>query len=102
MRSIRRTLRRPSLIPKTKRNRAFLLGARFKTLWRSHIHIILQIDADALNRRRRRFCVRRTMYHMKDSEGSILVSTHASTVYAVGRIKSKTKQDSPALHPNLT
>jgi hypothetical protein len=30
---------------------------------------------------------------MKDSEGCILVSAHASTVYAVGRIKSKTKQD---------
>jgi hypothetical protein len=30
---------------------------------------------------------------VKDSEGSILVSAHASTLYAVGRIKSKTKQD---------
>jgi hypothetical protein len=28
---------------------------------------------------------------IKDSEGSMLVSAHASTVYAVCRIKSKTK-----------
>jgi hypothetical protein len=33
------------------------------------------------NRRRSRFCVWRTMY--KDSEGSMLVSAHASSVYAV-------------------
>jgi len=36
---------------------------------------------------------------IKDSEGSILVSAHAFTVYAVRRIKSKTKQDLPTLHP---
>jgi hypothetical protein len=29
---------------------------------------------------------------IKDSEGRMLVSAHASTVYAVWRIKSKTKQ----------
>jgi len=33
-------------------------------LWRSEIRINLKIDADALNRRRRRFCVRRTVYHI--------------------------------------
>jgi len=33
-------------------------------LWRSEIHINLKIDADVLNRRRRRFCVRRTIYHI--------------------------------------
>jgi hypothetical protein len=46
------------------------------------IHTNLKIDADALNRRRRRFCVRRKIY-LSDSEGSTLVSAHASTVYAV-------------------
>jgi hypothetical protein len=64
MRSIRRTLRRPSLIPKTKRNRAVHLGTRFKTLWRSQMHIHLEIDPDALNRRRHRCYVRLTMYHI--------------------------------------
>jgi hypothetical protein len=64
MRSIHRTLRRPSLLPKTQRNRAVLLRTRFKTLWRSEIHINLKMDADALNRRRRRFCVRSTMCHI--------------------------------------
>jgi len=33
-------------------------------LWRSGIHINLKIDAVALNRRRRRFCVRLTIYHI--------------------------------------
>jgi hypothetical protein len=33
----------------------------FTTLWRSEIHINLKIDAEALNRRRRRFDVRRTI-----------------------------------------
>jgi len=52
-------------------------------LWRSEIHKNLKIVADALNRRRRRFCVRRTIISIKDSEGSMLVSAHASTVHAV-------------------
>jgi hypothetical protein len=57
------------------------LDARFTTLWRSEIHIDLKIDADALNRYRRRFCVRRTIYHIiMDSEGSMLVRAHALTV----------------------
>jgi hypothetical protein len=36
----------------------------FQTLWRSGIHISLKIDAENLNRRRRRFCVRRTIYNI--------------------------------------
>jgi hypothetical protein len=42
---------------------------------------------------------------IKGNEGSILVSAHACTVYAVWRIKSKTKQMLPTVHstqPNLT
>jgi hypothetical protein len=64
MRSIRRTLTRPNVVPKTKRNRVILLRTRFKTLWISEIHVNLKIDADALNRRRRRFCVCNTMCHI--------------------------------------
>jgi hypothetical protein len=37
---------------------------------------------------------------IKHSEGSILVSAHASMVYAVGRINSKTKQIIPTVLPN--
>jgi len=48
-----------SALPKTQRNRVVLLRSRFTTLWRSEIHINIKIDADDLNRRRRRFCVRR-------------------------------------------
>jgi hypothetical protein len=36
----------------------------FQTLWRSEKHITLKIDADALNRRRRRFYVRRIISHI--------------------------------------
>jgi hypothetical protein len=64
MRSIRRTLRGQSVISKTQWNRAVLLRTRFTELRRSEIYINLKIDADALNRRWRRFCVRRTVYHI--------------------------------------
>jgi hypothetical protein len=44
----------------------------------------LKIDADALNRRRRRFeSALQYVTSIKDSEGSMLLSAHASTVYAV-------------------
>jgi hypothetical protein len=53
MRSKRRTLSEPSVLLKTQRNHAVLLRRRFKT-----------IDAEALNRHCRRFCIRRTVYHI--------------------------------------
>jgi len=56
MRSIRQTLSEPSVLSKTQQNHAVLLRTRFKTLWRNKSHINLKIDADALNRRWRRFC----------------------------------------------
>jgi hypothetical protein len=49
-------------------NRIVLLRIRFVTLWRSEIHINLKIDADALNRRRRRFSVRRTICHIYQAQ----------------------------------
>jgi hypothetical protein len=61
MRSIRLKLRGPSVLPKTQRNRTVLLGTRFTTLWRSENYKNLKIDADALNRRRRRFLLRCTI-----------------------------------------
>jgi hypothetical protein len=48
MRSIRRTLRRPSLLPKTQWNRAILLRTRHAKLWKNEIRMKLKIDADAL------------------------------------------------------
>jgi hypothetical protein len=54
MRSIRQTLRGPSVLPKTQPT----------TFWRREIHINLKIDADAMNQRRRRFCAPRTVYHI--------------------------------------
>jgi hypothetical protein len=58
------TFRGPSVLPKKQWNRAIFLRTGFTTLWRSKIHINLKIDADALNRRWRRVCVRRTIYHI--------------------------------------
>jgi hypothetical protein len=64
MRSIRRTLKELSVLPKTERSQTILLRTRFTTLWRSEIRINLKIDADVLNRRRRRFRVCRTIRHI--------------------------------------
>jgi len=84
VRRIRRSFRGRSVLPKTQRIQAVLLLTRFSTLWRYEIHINLKIDVNALNRRRRRFCVRRKyVVSIRDSEGSMLISGHASSVYAV-------------------
>jgi hypothetical protein len=90
--SIRRTLRRPSLLPKTQRNRAVLLRTRFTTLWRSEIRINLIIDADALNRRRRRFCVRRTMYHIYPGQRKQYAGKCAC-VYGMCSVKNKIENE---------
>jgi hypothetical protein len=53
-------------------------------LWRSEIHINLKIDADALNRQLRRFMsALKYIVSIEDSEGSMLVYEHSSSVYAV-------------------
>jgi len=56
---------------------------RFTTLRRSGNHINLKIDANALNRRRRASVSAVKYICIKDSEGSMLVSAHAPTLYAV-------------------
>jgi len=66
-------------------------------LWRSEIHINEKIDVEDLNQRWRRFCVRRIVYRIY--EGSMLVSAHAFTVYAMRGMKSKTKQTLPNVLP---
>jgi hypothetical protein len=69
---------------KTQRYRAILLRTRFTTLWRSEIHINLKIVTDALNRRRRRFMSAvQYIISIEDSEGSMLVSAHTSTIHPV-------------------
>jgi hypothetical protein len=78
MRSIRRTLRGPSVLPKTQRNQAVLLRTRFTTLWRSEIHTNLTIDAGVAFVSAEQYII-----PIKDSEGSILLTAHASTVYTV-------------------
>jgi len=58
------SFRGSSVLPKTQLNNAFLLEICFNTMRREEIHNYLKIDADTLNRRQCRFCVRRTVYHM--------------------------------------
>jgi hypothetical protein len=53
----------PSVLQKVQRNVAVLFRQRFTTLWRNEIRIDLLIDADSLNRRRRRFYVQRTVVY---------------------------------------
>jgi hypothetical protein len=84
MRSIRRTLRGPSVLLKTQRNCTVLFRTRFTTIWRSEIHIGLKVDADV------GFFGVRYVMSVKDSEGNMPRSAHASTTYGMWRIKSKT------------
>jgi hypothetical protein len=80
MRSIRRTFTEPSVLRKTQRNHTVLFRTRLTTLWRSEIHMNLKIDADAGVA-----FVSGVQYiiSIKHSEGSMLLSAHASTVSAV-------------------
>jgi hypothetical protein len=104
MRSIRRTLRRPSFLPKTERNRAVLSRTHSRTMWRSEIHSNLRIDADALNRRRRRFGVRRTMYHIYTGQRRKYAGKCAC-VYGISSVKKEIENQSSYrlyFQPNLT
>jgi hypothetical protein len=65
---------------------------KFETLWESEIHINLKIDYDALNRRRRPFCLgEQYIIYTKDSDGNVLASAYASMPYTMWRIKSETE-----------
>jgi hypothetical protein len=62
-------------------------------LWRSKIHINLKIDAGVV------VSAVKYILTIKGREGRILLSSNAFTVYAVSRIKSKTKQILPTVIP---
>jgi hypothetical protein len=97
---MRRIIRRTVCTAESTTDLAVLFRTRFKTLWRSEICINLKIDADASVA----FASgAQYIISIRESEGSMLVSAHTPTVYAVGRIKSKTKQILPTVfQPNLT
>jgi hypothetical protein len=77
---------------KPLRNRAVLLRTRFTSLWRSEIHINLKSDADALNRRRRRFCVRRKIYRIHQGQRRQYAGKYAR-VYSVYSVKNKIENE---------
>jgi hypothetical protein len=84
MRSLSRTFRGLSVLPKTQRNHALVLRARFTTLWRSEILINLKIDANP--RTDAGVALVSTVQYIiyiNDSEGIMLVSAHAYTAYAL-------------------
>jgi len=60
---------------KTQLNRTVQLRTRFNTLWTSEIHINLKIDAGVAM-----MSVEECIISVKDSEGSMLVNAHESTV----------------------
>jgi hypothetical protein len=68
MLSVRGTLRGLSVLSKTQRNRAVLFRTRFTTICVSKIHNSLNVDADALNRLRRRFLLRCTIHYIRQGQ----------------------------------
>jgi hypothetical protein len=56
-------------------------------MWSSEIHINRKIDADALNRRRRRFCVRRTMYIYQRQRRQD--AGNCASVYGISSVNNK-------------
>jgi hypothetical protein len=78
MRSIHRTLRVPSVFQRAPRNRAVPFRLRFITSRRKEVHINIKTDAGVAFVSAIKYIIR-----IKNSEGSMLVSAHASKVYAV-------------------
>jgi hypothetical protein len=77
MRSIRRTLKGPSVLPKTQQNRAVLFRTGFTTIWRSEVHIGLKVNAGV------GFFGVQYIMSAKDSEGNMLGSAYASMTYGM-------------------
>jgi hypothetical protein len=75
----------------TKESRTSVTNT-FHTLWRSEIHIKLKIDANALNRRRRRFCVRRKLCAIYYGQRRQYVGKYAC-VYGVCSVKNKIENE---------
>jgi hypothetical protein len=61
-------------------------------LWRSKIHKDLKIDADALNRRRRRFCFRHATYHTYQGQCRKYAGKRAF-VYDICSVKNKIENE---------
>jgi hypothetical protein len=64
----------------------------FHKLRRSEIRINPKIDADALNRRRRRFCVRHKIYHIYQGQRRQYPGKCAC-VYSVRSVKNKIENE---------
>jgi hypothetical protein len=85
---MRRIIRRTVCTAEAQRNLAVLFRTSFTTIWRSKIHISLKVDADTLNRRRRRFCVRRKIYHIYQGQRR-QYAAKCACVYDVCSVKNK-------------
>jgi hypothetical protein len=74
------------VLPKTQRNLAVLFPTRFTTIWGSKIHISLKFDSGVGF-----FFGVKYIIPVKENEGNMLESAHASTTYGMSGIKSKTQ-----------
>jgi hypothetical protein len=92
MRSIRRTLTGLPVLPKTQWNHVVLLRTRITTLRKIEIHINVKIDADALNRRRRRFWVRCKIYQIYQGQQR-WYPDKCACVYSTGSVKNKIENE---------
>jgi hypothetical protein len=93
MRSIHRKLRGPSLPPKTQLNRIVLFRTRFRTIWRSEIHISLKVDSDALNRCRRLFLLLCTIHYIRQGQWR-QYAMNCACVYDIWNVKNKIRNSS--------
>jgi hypothetical protein len=62
MRNVHRKLRAPFLLANTRPNLALQFRKGFSSMRRTEIHMNIKADLDALNKRRRRFYLRRTCH----------------------------------------
>jgi hypothetical protein len=75
---MRRIIRRDVCTAESTTDFAVLFRTRYMTLWRSEIRIRLLIDAEALDRRWRRFCLRlQYVISNKVRHGFIMAIAHA-------------------------
>jgi hypothetical protein len=84
-------------------SRSFITNT-FQTLWRSGIHTTLKIDAEALHRRRLRFCVCRITCHIYQWHRRQYAGKCAR-VYGVCIVKNKIGNEASYrqyFQPNLT
>jgi hypothetical protein len=92
MRSVHRTIRAPSFLANIRLKLALLFRIGFRSMRRSEIHVNIKVNLVALNRRRRRFCVRHTIYHIYQGHRR-QYSGNSACVYGTCSVKNKMENE---------